>query len=170
MKFNPFKKDKDKKPAEGSGEKPIAKIDVFNSEADLEITTRQKERGQRVDIKREPVKSGIVRDSQDEFGSSARIRELLFHPDEENLSMLTVTKPRDHVTLASEETFDQVRAMGSMRRDGDYISVARLFITNLDKRAISVKGNTSETRNAMLQVHQDMSEANRDNKSQMPMG
>ncbi len=170
MDLNPFKK-KEKKDKAAEGKEPVAKIDVFDSETELEITTRQKEKGQRVDVHREPFRGGISRDSDQEFGTAARIRELLFNPNEENLSMLTVTKKRDHVTLAAAETFDKVREMGSHRRNGNYISVARLFITNFDKRAISVQGMTSETRNAMLQVHQDMvSEISEGKRGQLPMG
>lgn len=170
MDLNPFKKKKQEPQGGQAGEQPVAKVDVFASEADLEVQIRQKEKGQKVDIEREPVRGGISRPAASDLDSSARIRELLFNPNPENLEMLTVTKKQHWIALSAEETFDEVRSRGSDRRNGNYVSVARLFITHLDRRAISVQGNVSETRNAMLQVHQDMSSSDKEGGRSMPMG
>ena len=175
MDLNPFKKKK-KQPQGQEGEQPVAsvKADIYNSETDLAIQTRQREKGQKVDIEREPITGGITRTSSGssaDFETSARIREIMFNPTPENLEMLGVTKKQHWVALSAEQTFDDVRKAGEGRRNGSYFSVAGRFITHFDRRSISVQGNVSEARNAMLQVHQDMSSADSDSKGrQMPMG
>lgn len=167
-----FKKKKKAEPQGQEGEQPVAKVDVFPSQSDLEVQVRQREKGQRIDTEREPIQSGVVRQgsSASDLESAAKIRELLFNPDENNLEILAVTKKQHWIALAAEATFCDIREAGENRKSGNYFSVARRFITHLDRRSISVQGNSSEARNAMLQIHQDMSQSDHENGKTMGMG
>lgn len=171
-KLNPFsKKKKAEEPANEEGEKPVARVDVYPSEQELKIQTQQREKGQKVEMEREPIHSGVSHASPSSgFEDSAKMRELLFNPTPENLEMLCVTKKQHWITLAAAQTFNDVREAGETRRNGEYFSVASRFITHLDRRSISVQGNESNARNAILKVHEDMSGTDTENKRNMGMG
>ncbi len=143
------------KPSDGS--LPIGKVEVFASDRDLEIQVRQKEKGEKVFTQREPIHGGVQRET-DGFTNAAQLRALLLNPPEDKLHMYTVISKQQHATLAANETFDWVRSQGEKRKGENYTSVAHYYRQKFYGLALSVKGNVSEARTAVLQLHDQMTE------------
>lgn len=159
---------KDKQP-QGEG-LPVGKVEIFASDRDLEIQVKQREKGEKVFTQREPVRGGVQRET-DGFGTSAQLRAILLNPPIDKLPMYTVIAKQQHAVLAANETFDWVRTIGESRKGDKYQSVASYYRTKFYELALSVKGNVSELRTSVLQLHDQMTEGQEGKGvGKMPMG
>ena len=165
--LNPFKKKKEgEQTKEGA---PIAKIDVFSNEQDLEIQVRGKEKV--TTSFKEPDAKGLESNVSEDITSS-KLRTMVLTPpkdDEQRERWSIIVRPHQFL-IAAASTLDDIRKAGDDRQGEAYKSVTYIFLKHFLNLSPAVKGNESELVKAALKIHEDMVEQPQSSGTRMRMG